>query len=73
MSSENNKLIKVTATLLYDEDEIISFWLFKETLDDNEVEYFDSLESMLCAWIKHHFNGVLTAVEVWDINVEQII
>lgn len=73
MSSENNKLVKVTATLLYDEGEIISFWLFKETLVDNEVEYFDSLESMLCAWIKHHLNGVLTAVEVWDINVEQII
>lgn len=73
MCNENNKLVKVTATLLYDEDEIISFWLFKETLDNNEVEYFDSLESMLCAWIKHHFNGVLTSVEVWDINVEQII
>lgn len=73
MSSENNKLIKVTATLLYDEDEIISFWLFKESLDDNEVEFFDSLENMLCAWIKHHFDGVLTSVEVWDIDVEQII
>lgn len=73
MSSENNKLVKVTATLLYDEGEIISFWLFKETLVDNEVEYFYSLESMLCAWIKHHLNGVLTAVEVWDINVEEII
>lgn len=73
MCNKNNKLIKVTATLLYDEGEIISFWLFKETLEDNEVEYFDSLESMLCAWIKCHFNGVLTAVEVWDINVEQII
>lgn len=73
MCNENNKLVKVTATLLYDEDEIISFWLFKEYLDNNEVEYFDSLELMLCAWIKHHFNGVLTSVEVWDINVEQII
>lgn len=73
MCNENNKLVKVTATLLYDEGEIISFWLFKETIDDNEVEYFDSLESMFCAWIKHHFDGVLTSVEVWDINVEQII
>lgn len=73
MSNENNKLVKVTATFLYDEGEIISFWLFKETIDDNELEYFDSLESMLCAWIKHHLNGVLTSVEVWDINVEQII
>lgn len=73
MSNENNKLVKVNATLLYDEGEIISFWLFKETLDDNEVEYFDSLESMLCAWIKYHLNGVLTTVEVWDMNVEQII
>lgn len=51
MSNENNKLVKVTATLLYDEGEIISFWLFKETIVDNEIEYFDSLESMLCAWI----------------------
>jgi len=73
MCNENNKLVKVTATLLYDEGEIISFWLFKETLDNNEVEYFDSLESMLCAWINYHFNGVLTTVEVWDMNVEQII
>lgn len=73
MCNKNNKLIKVAATMLFDEGEIISFWLFKETLVDNEVEYFDSLESMLCAWIKHHLNGVLTAVEVWDINVEQII
>lgn len=73
MCNENNKLVKVTATLLYDEGDIISFWLFKESLDDNEVEYFDTLESMLCAWIKLHFNGVLTSVEVWDINVEQII
>lgn len=73
MSNKDNKLVKVTATLLYDEGEIISFWLVKETLDNNEVEYFYSLESMLCAWIKHHFDGVLTAVEVWDINVEQII
>lgn len=73
MCNKNNELVKVTATLLYDEGEIISFWLFQETLDDNEVEYFDTLEKMLCAWIKYHFNGVLTAVEVWDINVEQII
>ena len=73
MCKENNKLVKVTATLLYDEGEIISFWLFKETLDDNEVEYFDSLESMLCAWIKYHLDGVLVSVEVWDINVEQMI
>lgn len=73
MCNENNKLVKVTATLLYDEGEIISFWLFKETLEDNEVEYFDSLENLFCTWIKHHFDGVLTSVEVWDINVEQII
>lgn len=73
MCTKDNKLIKVTATLLYDEGEIISFWLFKESLDDNEVEYFDTLENMLCAWIKLHLNGVLTSVEVWDINVEQII
>lgn len=73
MCNKHNKLVKVTATLLYDEGEIISFWLLKETLDDNEVEYFDSLESMLCAWIKYHFDGVLTAVEVSGINLEQII
>lgn len=73
MCNKNNKLIKVTATLLYNEDEIIGFSLFKETLDYDEVEYFDSLESMLCAWIKHHLNGVLASVEVWDINEEQII
>ena len=73
MCNENNKLVKVTATLIYDEGEIISFWLSKERLDEIEIEHFYSLESMLCAWIKHHFDGVLTTVEVWDINVEQII
>lgn len=73
MSNIDNKPIKVTATLLYDEGEIISYWLFKEMLDNNEVEYFDSVDNMLCAWILYHFNGVLTTVEVWDINVEQII
>lgn len=66
-------IIKVTATLLYDDDEIISFWLFKEDTESNSVEYFDSLESMLCAWIKYNFSGVMTDIEVWDINVEQII
>lgn len=73
MSSENNKLNKVIATLLYDEGEIVSFWLLKVSHDVNEVEHFYSLENMLCAWINHRLNGVFTSVEVWDINVGQII
>lgn len=73
MCNVNNKLTKVTANFVYDEGDIISFWLYKESIDDGVVEYFDSLEKMMCTWITHHLDGALASIEVWNTNVEQII
>ena len=64
---------KVVATLLYDEGEIISFWLFKESDKDDFIEYFDTLEFMLSEWIKYHLTGVVTTLEVLSIDNQQII
>ena len=67
------KYNKVVATLLYNEGEIISFWLFKESNEDDCIEYFDTLEDMLNAWIMYHLSGASTTVEVLSIENDQII
>lgn len=56
----------VIATFLYVEDEIISFWLLRKDYDNNYVEYFDSIDDMMLAWIRYKCSGVTCTIAVYN-------